>query len=95
MTLTTRIIHTHDVQANWDQCADFVPCAGEAIVYDIDEQHTYERVKIGDGVHSVTELPFIIENPIEDIFQFIDGTVYADAGRITEIENDTETPEEE
>lgn len=31
---------------------------GEIIIYDIDDTHNYERIKIGDGVSIVTELPF-------------------------------------
>jgi hypothetical protein len=29
-------------------------------VYDIDENHTHERFKIGDGKTNVNELPFTI-----------------------------------
>lgn len=31
---------------------------GELIVYDIDDTHPYERIKIGDGVQNVNDLPF-------------------------------------
>ena len=50
--LTTRIINKHDVQANWDKdVVTFVPEQGEIIVYDADASFSYERMKIGDGVH--------------------------------------------
>lgn len=61
-TLNTRIIHKHDTEANWSKATSFIPKLGELIVYDIDENYTYERFKIGDGVTLVSELPFAIEH---------------------------------
>ena len=87
-SLNLRIIHTHDIQANWDSenLKTFIPRAGEIIVYDIDDNHSYERFKIGDGVKTITELPFTVDNVIESIFHINKGTIYADAGRITTYE---------
>lgn len=58
-TLKTRIVHKHDVEANWIRAVNFRPKQGEMIVYDIDETHAYERIKIGDGISYVTDLPFV------------------------------------
>lgn len=87
-SLNLRIIHTHDIQAKWDkdELKTFIPKAGEIIVYDIDDNHSYERFKIGDGVKTITELPFAVEHVIESIFNINKGTIYADAGRITRYE---------
>jgi hypothetical protein len=57
-TLKTRIIHKHDTEAHWLLAENFIPKQGELIVYDIDDTHTYERFKIGDGKTLVSELPF-------------------------------------
>ena len=57
----TRIIHKHDIEANWNKAVNFIPMQGEIIVYDIDETYNYERVKIGDGITKVNSLPFHIE----------------------------------
>lgn len=57
--LTSRIIHKHDIAANWSKATGFTPRAGELIVYDIDTDYAYERVKIGDGVRNVNALPFV------------------------------------
>ena len=71
----TRIIHKHDIEANWAKALNFIPKQGELIVYDIDENYNYERVKIGDGVTTVSNLPFIISEEIatkdyvESLFQ--------------------------
>lgn len=56
--LKTRIIHKHDVESNWTLATGFTPKQGEIIVYDIDDNYNYERIKIGDGVQNVNDLPF-------------------------------------
>lgn len=56
--LKARIVHKHDLEANWLLATGFTPKQGEIIVYDIDEAHPYERIKIGDGVQNVNSLPF-------------------------------------
>jgi hypothetical protein len=53
----TRIIHKHETEANW-LLSSLIPLQGELIVYDIDSTHTYERIKIGDGVQNVNSLQF-------------------------------------
>lgn len=55
----SRIIHKHDVAANWSKATNFVPKQGEIIVYDIDADYAYERIKIGDGSKNVNALPFV------------------------------------
>lgn len=55
--LNTRIIHKHETDANW-KLSSLVPMQGELIVYDIDDNYDYERIKIGDGVQNVNDLPF-------------------------------------
>lgn len=55
----TRIVHKHDTAENWAKAVNFVPKAGELIIYDADENYNYPRTKIGDGVRVVEELPFI------------------------------------
>ena len=58
----TRIIHKHDTRINWNKATNFIPMAGEIIVYDADEYYDYPRVKIGDGKTTVVNLPFIDKN---------------------------------
>jgi hypothetical protein len=57
--LNTRIVHKHETEANWILAVNFTPMQGEIIIYDIDENYDYERLKIGDGVKNVNALPFI------------------------------------
>lgn len=59
--LKTRVQHKHDVEANWSKAVNFIPKAGEIIIYDIDENNSYPRIKIGDGIKTVNALDFIDE----------------------------------
>ena len=58
----TRIQQKHDIEANWNKATNFIPLAGEMIVYDVDSNYSYERFKIGDGTSTVTALPFADSN---------------------------------
>lgn len=58
--LNARIIHKHDTEANWNKATNFIPKQGEIIVYDIDDNHSYECFKIGDGTTTVINLPFTV-----------------------------------
>lgn len=53
-----RIVLKHDIESNWILATGFTPMAGEIIIYDIDDNYDYERLKIGDGVQNVNSLPF-------------------------------------
>ena len=57
--LKTRIVHKHDIEERWNEKDTFIPKQGEIIVYDRDEQYSYERMKVGDGITSISELPFV------------------------------------
>ena len=59
------LISRHDTQEKWER-SNYLPKQGEIIVYDIDENFSYERFKIGDGVTSVTALPFIQRGIVVD-----------------------------
>lgn len=57
-----RIVHKHDTEENWLKATNFIPKQGELIIYDIDKNYNYERMKIGDGINLVNDLPFIIKD---------------------------------
>ena len=61
-TFNTRLVSKHDVEVNWLKAVNFIPMQGEIVIYDIDENYTYERFKIGDGKTIVGDLPFATEN---------------------------------
>jgi hypothetical protein len=49
------IILKHDSTENWKKAINFIPKSGEVIIYD-DMDPPF---KIGDGIHTVNELPFV------------------------------------
>ena len=65
--IKTRVQSKHDTEAHWNQAENFVPLAGEIIIYDIDDTHNVPRFKVGDGTSKVTALPFIDANLIDTI----------------------------
>ena len=54
----TRIQLKSDTEANWI-AHPIVPLLGELIIYTADSNHSYTRLKVGDGSTSTTNLPFI------------------------------------
>lgn len=75
-TLKARIQHLHKTEAEWeifeDEHPGFIFGAGELIIYDVDPDHTTPRFKFGNGVDTLSTLPFA-------------GTeISFDAGRITD-----------
>lgn len=46
----TRVQNKHATEAQWHEAINFIPLAGELIIYDIDDTHSSPRFKIGDGI---------------------------------------------
>jgi len=70
-----RIQVKHDLAENWAKAVNFIPLAGEIIIYDgLIENNQYieqPKLKIGDGIHTVNELPFFETSKPE--YQYEDG----------------------
>lgn len=67
-----RIVLKHDTEANWNKVPEFIPMLGEAIIFDMDDNYSYQRIKIGDGINNLNALPFFndlkkIETAISDL----------------------------
>lgn len=58
-TVKTRIVNKHDIESNWTKAVNFIPKQGEIIIYDVDDTHTFPRLKVGDGETVVSSLPFV------------------------------------
>lgn len=86
--LNTRIVHKHAVEADWLKATNFIPMAGELIVYDVDSQHSYERIKIGDGSTKVNALPFVDDTLRATLVQQI-GTVDDKVDAVSTLVGDT------
>ncbi len=78
-TRKVRHIQKHGPAKDWSKATNFNPMAGEAIVYDADENYPIPRLKIGNGNTNVNELPFIGQSII-DVFNlpqhYIDSNVF-------------------
>lgn len=81
--IKSRIVHKHDTELNWNKATNFIPKQGEIIVYDIDSNHSYERIKIGDGVTNVNNLPFVISTLTNDEIDAICGSTIQSASEVT------------
>ena len=60
-TIKSRILLKNDTQENWDKAINFIPLPGEIIIYNADDEYDYQRVKIGNGTTTVTNLPFVYD----------------------------------
>lgn len=64
-TVKTRIQLKCDTEENWNKAGPktgspgFIPLKGELIIYSTDETHPFSRIKIGDGITNVVNLPFL------------------------------------
>lgn len=54
----TRIQNKYDIEANWLNAVNFIPLAGEIIVYLPDATHKAPRFKVGNGETLLGNLPF-------------------------------------
>ena len=66
-----RINNKHDIEANWNRAKDFIPLIAEIIVFDVDDTHDHERFKIGDGESYLYDLPFYLEDELNDVWEAI------------------------
>lgn len=64
-------IHKHDIESNWNTVGSFIPELGEILIYDIDNNYSYERFKIGDGKTTIADLPFYLEHEIDNVIDKI------------------------
>lgn len=60
--INSRFQQKHDIEANWNKAINFIPKDGELIIYDVDNNHSVPRIKIGDNQTSIIDLPFITED---------------------------------
>ncbi len=91
--MKARVSQLHKTEAEWARLPNFIPLAGEIIVFDVDGQHKYVRLKIGDGVMQedgmisgtkLKDLPFFIDSAIDDYVTKRRYNEIIDSGRITD-----------
>lgn len=73
--MKARVSQLHRTEAEWSKLPDFIPMAGEFVIFDPDRNHRYARLKIGDGKMQpdgtiagtkLKDLPFFIDSAIDD-----------------------------
>ena len=77
-----RISNLAKTESEWLKL-NFKPLAGELVIYMPDSTHKHSRIKIGDGEHTLHELPFIVESIANNLLSEYTQPAYVDAGRIT------------
>ena len=79
----TRIINKHETQEDWEKAVNFQPLQAEIIVYDSTDPNVPARIKIGDGISFLKDLPFFGDN--RNIWEdFTDAPAAADEGKTWE-----------
>lgn len=66
-TLKTRVKMKHGKESEWALATKFTPLIGEIIVYDVDNNHTSPRFKVGDGLTNVNNLKFVNQDELAKI----------------------------
>lgn len=92
-----RIRNLHKKEADWlkfqklyrdqNNGEEFKPLAGELIIYDPDEHHSYARLKIGNGKTALHELDFIINSAIDTFLQEHNYYEELDGGKVANYGN--------
>ena len=82
--MKARISQLHMTESEWLKYPSLIPEPGEIIVYDPDDKYSYARLKIGDGVHTLNQLDFLINSAILEALNKISFEDTIDGGRITE-----------
>ena len=87
--MKARISQLHKTEAEWNKLSQWVPLAGEFIIYDPDPSNNqpHARIKVGDGEHTLGELDFFVESAIAEILRQVRFEDSVDGGRITEYKN--------
>lgn len=91
--LKSKVVHKHELEVNWLKSA-YLPEQGEWVVYDVEVDadgvtlelpegrtapYLYQRMKMGDGVHNVNQLPFITAKEAEKLVGYDIATALIDS----------------
>lgn len=90
--MKARVSQLHKTEAEWAKLPNFIPLAGEFIIFDSDEHHRYIRLKVGDGVAQadgtikgtkLKDLSFFIDSTIDDHVTTKRANEVIDGGRVS------------
>lgn len=80
--MKARISQLHNTEAAWQKYKNWVPEAGEIIIYDADADYEYARLKVGNGTTALNKLPFLIDAAIMAQVEDFKHQDVLDGGRI-------------
>lgn len=80
--MKARVSQLHKTAAEWAKFANWVPEAGEFVIYDPDSTIKYARIKVGDGKRKLSELEFFIDSTALDLMKQAHFFNILDGGRI-------------
>lgn len=81
--MIARVSNLHKTESEWQNHPEFIPNAGELVIYDPDDQYKYARFKVGDGETLLKDLEFFLEATIADLLKNSSFNSTIDSGRIT------------
>ena len=76
-----KFLAKHETEENWNK-SSYVPAQGEHVVYDPDADNPTPRVKYGDGINVVKDLPFATGLKGEEIANAVKGKISGNPIRI-------------
>lgn len=82
--MKARVSQLHKTEVEWLKYSDWIPEAGELVVYDPDENFKYSRVKVGDGKNKLSVLSFSMDAAIATYIRKHRYEEIIDGGRITD-----------
>lgn len=80
--MKARISQLCKTEADWWKWSNWKPEPGELVVYLPDENHSYSRIKVGDGKHTLRELDFFINSALDERLNKQRYEEVIDGGRI-------------
>lgn len=80
--MKARVSHLHKTAADWEKHNNWVPEAGEFVIYDPDSTIKYARIKVGDGKRKLSDLDFFIDSTALNLMQQAHFFDILDGGRI-------------
>ena len=81
--MKARVSSLYKTEAEWN-AINFIPLPGEIVIYAPDDaKYTYARVKVGDGITPLHQLPFCLEACVDTKIQEYQQAAISDAGEIS------------
>ena len=62
--------YKHKTEEEWNATPEFIPEAGEIVVYDADINHSVPRLKVGDGIQTIKKQQFTDEEILNKFNEF-------------------------